>query len=174
MKSVLKKPYKDTQNRWLTSSLFWDHWITVQIKDRQINPIFCLHDDKEGLINCRKTFVAMNDPTGYKWAMEYLGDYAHFKYMVQKCKWFREALEIWREELKIKIQSEAIEIIKLIATKDEKQSMQAAKYLAEYSWDKPTAKRGRPSAAEITGELKKAVEERTVEDEDFERIRLVK
>lgn len=142
-------------------------------EQRVIDPVFCLYDDKPGLINARKSFVHLGDPTGYKWAMTYLGDWAHWK-QLEKCKWFKEALDVWREELKIKVQSEAIDIIKAVSESDDKQALVAARYLAEYGWDKKGPGRGRPSKAEVQGELKKAAEAATDEDADLKRIGLVK
>jgi len=139
---------------------------------RLIQPVFTLHDDKKGLINARKTFVELGDPTGYKWAMKYLGDYNHWKELM-KAKWFKEAHAKWLEELHIKNQAEAIDVIREIA-KDEnnKQSLQAARYLAERGWEKSV--RGRPSKVEIQGHIVEATRVATAEDDDMRRIGLVK
>ncbi len=169
----LSPPYKSPNNAWYTAALFWDMVITRTLEQRMIQPVFTLHEDKEGYVNCRKTFVELGDPTGYKWAMKYLGDWAHWKELV-KAKWFAKALEEWREELRIKIQSEALDVIRAVSITDDKQALVAAKYLAEYGWVKAGTGRGRPSKAEVQGELKKAVEAISVEDEDAKRIGLVK
>jgi hypothetical protein len=169
----LKPPYKSPTNSWYTAALFWELAIERDIASRVIDPVFSLHDDKPGLINARKSFVYLGDPSGYKWAMQHLGDWAHFK-ALEKCKWFREALEVWREELRSKIQSEAIDIIKAVAESDDKQALVAARYLAEYGWQKGPTTRGRPSKAEVTGALKQAVEMASDEDADLKRIGLVK
>lgn len=168
----MKPPYKSETNQWYTLALFWDKVIDTPIERRTIKPIFTLHDDKEGYICARKTFVELGDPSGYKWAIKYLGDYQHWK-ALEKCKWFQAALAEWRHELMIKEQSEALDTIREISKRDgDKQQLPAARYLAEFGRDK--SGRGRPSKAEITGELKRSVELLSVEDEDLKRIGLVK
>ncbi len=160
-------------NGWLTEALFWDRMVIKTEETRKYKPRFTLNHDKDGYINARKSFVELGDPTGYKWAMEYLGDWMHYLALC-KCKWFKEALVGWQEELRIKVQSEALDVIRKVAASDDKQAAVAARYLAEYGWEKKPSTRGRPSKAELQGELKKAVEVLSVEDEDAKRIGLVK
>lgn len=168
---MIKPPYKTDKNVWFTQSLFWDKWIHLQNDLRQdFAPIYTLYSDKPGYICARTTFVELNDPTGYKWAMKYLGDYEHWKYLM-KAKWFREAYDVWIDELKTKLRSEALDTIKTIATNGQPaQALVAAKYLASFEWEK--ASRGRPSKAEIQGELKRAAKAFEVEDDDAQRIGL--
>lgn len=166
----MKPPYKSPLNQWYTQALFWEKVIDLPIDQRLFEPIFSLYDDKPGLVNCRKTFVALEDPTGYEWSMQYLGDYEHWKKLM-KSKWFQEAYDVWMEELKMKLRSQAIKRIKEIQDEGQPaQALVASKYLASFEWEK--AGRGRPSKQEITGELKRAAEALKVEDEDAARIGL--
>lgn len=133
-------------------------------------PIFTLHIERPGYICIRNTFVELGDPTGYKWAIKYLGDYEHWKTLM-KCKWFQEAYEVWINELETKVRSDALEIIQKIAQEGlPTQSLVAAKYLASFEWKK--GERGRPSKSELQGELKRAAQALTVEDDDANRIGL--
>lgn len=169
----ISPPYKSNSNQWYTKALFWDLVVVLREVDRTIHPVFTLHDDKEGYINARKAFVELDDPTGYKWAMKYLGDWSHWL-ALEKCKWFRDALAIWREELRMKQKAEAIESIRVIAASDDKQALVAARYIAEQGWEKRPSTRGRPSKEELAGELKRNVDILAEEEEDAKRIGLVK
>lgn len=172
MKLLSKPPYKNERNNWLTRTLF-DVVPGNHGEPEYYEPIFTLYDDKEGLVNVRKTFVELGDPTGYKWAMAYLDSWEHWR-ILEKCSWFRKALETWRDELAAKVQAEALDIIREIAQRQgDKQSLPAARFLAQRAWEKGSV-RGRPSKAELTGELKRAAQAISEEDEDLKRIGLVK
>lgn len=171
---LLKPPYKSPQGKWYTAALFYERQIRMPLYDRPIYPIFTLYDDKPDLISARKTFVALGDPTGYDWSVRYLGDWNHWQELME-APWFREAVEVWRKELAAKQRAEAIKTITKIAKNPEdKQALAAAKYVAEQAWDKQANTRGRPTKAEVRGELKKAIEQASIEDEDMARIGLVK
>lgn len=139
-----------------------------------MEPPFTLNKVKPGYICARTTFVELGDPTGYKWAIKYLGDWEHWLYL-EKSSWFREALAGWRKELEVKQISESVRTIEQIAKDKEgdiKLAFSAAKYLAEQAWVKKATTRGRPSKVEVDAELKRAALERSIEDDDAERINL--
>lgn len=166
----LKPPFKNSSNQYYTAQLFWEKSIDLPIDLRIIEPVFSLYDDKPGLVNARKTFVELNDPTGYKWAQRYLGDYEHWTRLM-KCKWFAEAYDRWMEEMKMKLRSEALESIRRIASEaSDAQALVASKYLAGFEWEKK--ERGRPSKNELSGELKRQARILSDEDADMERIKL--
>lgn len=172
--TVKGPPYKSRLNHWYTRALFREIAMLTNLDQKpDIKPVFSLHGDYPGLINARKTFVHLRDPTGYQWAMLYLGDWAHWKALM-KCKWFVEALGEWQAELDIAIQSENIQRIQAIA-KDESDKGRgaAAKWLAEKQYkEKKGPGRGRPTKEELQGELKKQAEASQSEDADLERIGL--
>ena len=171
----IKPPYKNASGTWYKEPLFYERVYDLSYAQRQdFEPMFSLQTDRPGLVNARKTFVELQDPTGYKWAIKYLGDYEHWKALM-KSKWFVEAYENWMVELKMKMRSEALDTIRAIAQEGQPaQSLVASKYLASFEWDKK--ERGRPSKAELQGELKRAAKALEIEDDDAERIglRLVK
>ena len=138
---------------------------------RPIDPQFSLYGGIPDVIDAKATFLELNDPTGYKWALKYLGNYEHYK-VLTKCTWFQKALDTWMDELKTKLKSEAIEKVSQIAQGASPQALPAAKYLASAEWEKATSGRGRPSKEELRGELKKAIEKLTIEEEDAQRIGL--
>lgn len=167
-----KPPYKSANNRWLTRALFWDQLQNVATVDRYDEPpVFTLYGDKPGLINARKTFVELGDPTGYKWAMKYLGDFDHWQVLMTR-SWFRDAYETWVSELNAKLLGEAIDVYRLLARTGSTEAiqMQAASKLAEQPWNKE--KKGRPSKVDIDAQVKTEARKRSVEDDDLERIGL--
>lgn len=171
MALALKPPYKNPNNMWLTKSLFWDLWKIMSIEEKKYDPVFSLYKDKPGLVNVRKTFVDLGDATGYLWAIKYLGDYEHWMTLM-KCRWFKEAYDVWIHELNQKLKAEAIGRIQMIAAGDTVQALAAAKFLAEQSGTETKLRRGRPTKEEIAAELKHEVRQATMEDEDLERIGL--
>lgn len=160
-----QKPYRSEKGHWLSTILFYE--THADRYNDKWQPVFTLNKDHPGLINARKTFVELCDPTGYKWAMLYLGDYAHWLHLLKQ-QFFRDAYETWMDELNMKLKSEAIARLQEIAKSDTAQATVANKYLASREYDK--AERGRPSKSEITGELKRAVQMSEMERDDLERI----
>jgi len=172
---MLKKPYRAPNGHWYTVALF------KEVRERfnrtnsenlieDFEPIFSLHSDIKGYINVKRTFVELGDPTGYKWAMKYLGDYSHWERLC-KAPWFQEALDIWTNELNMKLKSDAMDRIREIAKSDnESQALAANKFIATGEYDKPRA--GRPSKETLRGELKKATQILDTEKEDMQRMGL--
>lgn len=171
---VLRKPpYKSVMGSWHTVSLFHETKSRTADSSREAmpQPVFSLYDDIPGLINAQATFIAMRDPTGYKWATKYLADWRHW---VRLCElpWFQKALTAWQTALQMELKAEAIQKIIEVASSETPQSLAAAKYIAEEGWSVKESKRGRPSQAEVRGALKQAMQVASVHDEDAERIGL--
>lgn len=147
--------YKGKNNCWLTQSLFWDVWVSLSPGNRHCDPVFTFDSDRPNLINFKRTFVDLGDPTGYEWAIKYLESYDHLLYLLKR-DWFVRVFEEALEELHMKTRAAALRKIKDIAdnSPNEAQSLAASKYLAEKAWDK--GKVGRP--AKTTGELRKEVD----------------
>jgi hypothetical protein len=164
------KPFKASTGNWYTSALFDETCLHPSHTMRTIDPVFSLYQDRPGLINCQSTFVALRDPTGYKWAMAYLGDWRHWERLIG-IPWFADAVDTWRNQLKLKLQSEALEKIQEIAGGDSSQALAAAKYIAEEGWN-PKSNRGRPSKVEVTAEMKRLTQAAQVVSDDAARIGL--
>ena len=163
-------PYRGVNNMWLTEAIFYERSIEKPVAYRSREPVFSLYDDRPGLINARTTFVNLRDPTGRKWALTYLGDWNHWLRLI-KCNWFREAYDIWIVELNQQFKSEAVAVAyEIMKGENGAQALAAAKFLTSEEYDKQT--RGRPSKQTLEGELKKAAQALTVEDEDLARIGL--
>lgn len=166
---MMTPPYKSSNGQWYTVSLFHEMSRERPIEIRACEPVFSFEEDRPGLINCRKTFVEVGDPTGYKWAMQYLGSYEHFERLLD-ASWFIPHFETWKREILADLKSQAIERIIAISgsSNNEAQALAASKYLAEKGWDKPN--RGRP--AKDKGEMKRLTESIESTNQDAARIGL--
>jgi hypothetical protein len=166
-------PFKSSMNQFYTRVLFYEVWVTMPEKDRVIQPVFSLNEDRDGLINCRKTFLELEDPTGYLWSQQYLGSYEHWEKLM-RAPWFQEAYQSWLEELKMKIKVRALKKIKEIASGDIEGTPQAtvlaaARYLADAGYEAKPG-RGRPSKEDLKGELKRQAQILSEEEKDLQRI----
>src|SRR5687768_13836907 len=121
-------PFKAGNGKYLTRQLFWEQWITLTHEERVTEPSFSLHKDKPDCINFGKAYVESRDPTGYKVAMELLGDYNHWTALMS-CRWFVAAKEIWDREMDAALTSEAMQKIHQLMTEGlPAQQLAAAKY----------------------------------------------
>jgi hypothetical protein len=124
-KSKLLDP---VNNRRLTVALFKELSVTPHIPT-----VFSIEE-------WRKVYVDIADPTDYRAMKVLLGDWEHWKLIVEN-QTIAPIVSEWRDEVNIKLKSDGIASIrKLAATKDS-----AAKILVGNDWDKTQSKRGRPS-----------------------------
>lgn len=115
-------------NRRLTVALFKELSVTPHIPT-----VFSLEQ-------WRKVYVDIADPTDYRAMIALLGDWEHWKLIVEN-QTIAPIVTEWRDEVNVKLKSEGIASVrKLSSTKDS-----AAKILIGNEWDKTQAKRGRPS-----------------------------
>jgi hypothetical protein len=119
----------------------------------------------------RRLYVELADPTEYTFALTYLDGWSHWKKLCE-ANWFKEHLREWREELEVKLRAAALLKIRETAAADKKESFQAQKFIVQGGWKSPEEKEkvGRPSQAKIVEEAEKLFKERSVHDEDFDRL----
>lgn len=169
--------FKNDMGVYFTSQLFMEKSTNLPIEARTTTPVFSLYGGYEGVVDCRKTFLELRDPTGWKWVQEYLdGDWILWKKLI-KAPWFKEAFDSWNDELDTLLQSEAQETIRGIAEGTIKAPQatrfQAAKYLDQGDYKqtkKVVAPRGRPSKEEVQGEMAKALKLEEATQSDLNRI----
>lgn len=169
MMKINKPPYKSVNGMWYTEAIFFDRMSNKPQSVWIIEPVFTFFDTKKGYINGQETFLELGDPTGYAWALKYLGDYNHWVRLM-KTSWFPEVVAVWKEHLATKLRSDALWKVREIASGDSTQALAAAKYLAEEGWIKST--KGRPSQEAINKELKQLTKAAQAEDDDAVRIGL--
>lgn len=164
--------FKDAQGRFRTQSLFCEHphesypaKFTLKKYDHE--------KDGKTYISLYLKYMEIADPTEYQVAIRLFGSWDHWQALTRS-KWFGEHLTGWREELKIRLESDRYYEMQGVATNDKgsAQSVQATKWLAERYGDKETAKRGRPSKAEKAKHLNKLKSETAELNEDIARLGL--
>lgn len=170
-----QKTYKPN-GHYLTRQLFQEEaWKSKNVGNGLvIEAPFSLYG-KEGYIDFGEHYVESEDPTGYTTAKELLGDWHHWEFLMKR-PWFREAKEYWDKEMKVRLESKAIAQIKEHALQGDSRALQASKFLhsvAQTVGQKKTS-RGRPTAAEVEGNLKQETKELSEVLEDAARIKLVK
>lgn len=153
-----------------TRSLFADVLGDMALDGAKEAPFWLSRNHKDdGRPVMREHYIMSGDPTGYQTAIKFLGCYEHWEAMVDRCPWFREALAKWKVELQTRQKAAAVQKILDIALSDSSQSLAAAKYIATMDYEK-TLDRGRPSKAEIKGELKRQVKLLEDDADDAARI----
>lgn len=162
--------FKDSQGRFRTQSLFTEYLhesypahFTLKKKDVT----------KKGVpyVSLYKKYMEIADPTEYQVAIRLFGSWDHWQALC-KARWFKEHLDGWRQELKVKLESDRYyEMTSHVQNNpDSPQSIQASKWLADRYGEKP--KRGRPSKAEKAAHLKRIEEETSDVDDDAKRLGL--
>jgi hypothetical protein len=126
---------------------------------------------KKDLPRLRELFLEFKDPVGFKFAQQYLGGYPELEKLL-KYRWFKSQWEQWQLELQASIKSKALERIQEISLEGSSQSLNASKYLAngEYLDTVKDKQRGRPTKEEVSGELKRKVQEVETVNEDYKRM----
>lgn len=117
----------------------------------------------------KKLYLEIADPTEYAFAEQCFANWRHWKRISENTGLLKPYIQEWRDELEIKLRSQAIKSIAIEASSDNKGALQAAKWLADKGWiEKKGA--GRPTKEAVEGERKhRAAVKQQVED-DLERI----
>ena len=159
--------FKDGKNQWLTRGLFYE------LSDYTISDytLFTTGDKditKKGkkLKSLKQLFLSVEDPTEYEFAIQHLGGWSHWKALLNSPPVLKH-IEEWREELEIKIRSQAI--YRMVDHAKEG-SYQADKFLADRGWC--SRKAGAPSKAEKAGYKKVDKKLADVINGDFKRLGL--
>jgi hypothetical protein len=171
-----------TRDQYCTAALFRE-MLDPTAGDLLDTVVFTLkeHDDVEnGWYSFQRLYVEIGDPTEYKQAKELVGGVNHWQVLL-RCKWFKEMLKEARTELKQKLRSDAY--ARIAKSADEAASdavrLTAQRFIIKEGCKlmlddddnvKMNAKRGRPSAEEIKGELvRMSAEEKQLLD-DYKRV----
>lgn len=155
--------FTNSLGRLLTRGLFWE-----TAPDERVYAIYTITDkDKHILCNdpvgvktypsLYRLYMECADPTEYEFAKAHLAGWQHWL-MISNSSWFKEYADIWREELEIRIRSQAVRQIELEARTGGKNTFQASKYLADAGWAPRGSKInpvGRPTQERIKKEAER-------------------
>lgn len=164
------KRFKASNGMWLTDSLFrenvWGDKIHLAVYSTKE---YDLHLDGKIYPSLKKLYMSVADPTEYKFAEKHLGGWTHWNRMLNNQK-LRPMIDKWREELEVKLRSQAFRALRSTAVNEGAKGTTAAKWLAEKGWE---PKRGRPSKEEVerTKKVHAGIHEEL--EEDFERMGLL-
>ena len=103
------------------------------------------------LPSIKRLFLEFEDPTEYYFAYEYFLDWDHWQ-RIKANKEIAKHMKGWKDELEVRMAAAGVRSMIDLALDGEKPNYQAAKFLAERSWDKRPA--GRPTKAEVEREAK--------------------
>ena len=160
---------KDSMGRYRTQSLFWEN----RHPDYPA-PYTLKNKAHQGRISMYERYMEIGDPTEYTQAIALLGSWEHWV-LLTKCKWFQQYIQAWREELRVKFESDRFRQMEEVAEKQKgtPQGVAATRWLAErYSSPAPKTKRGRPSKDEKNALLKEAADEDRLLLEESQRLGL--
>jgi len=156
---------KDSQGRFRTQSLFWEHRhesypAHFTTKKHQISR------DGKTYISLYEKYMEISDPTEYQVAIRLLGSWDHWQALLGS-KWFQELVTEWRNELRVKMESERYfemieEVDNATASGKDARKIQATKWLAERYTPAEQKRRGRPTKEEKKAHLKEV--ERDAQD----------
>lgn len=170
--------FRGGNNAWMTMGLFGDILIASQRQDINMDRVLYWFEDKMIDDDPRPVFkdlyLKLKDPTGVKAAKLYLDGYSHFNFCMETAPWFKEAIERWNREIEAELKADALLRVRELAegAVGEAVALAANKYLANGDYNKePSAKRGRPTAKEIEGELKRQAHRDTSLVSDYQRMK---
>lgn len=136
----------DTMGKYRTQSLF----LELGYGDEAVYTLKDYDHELNGktYYSLKRLYLECEDPTEYEFANTHLLGWKHWQRMCEN-KVIRKHIDEWREELEVKLRSEAI----LEAIKQARGgTFQAAKWVADRGWNTRAA--GRPSKAEVEHEKK--------------------
>lgn len=125
-------------------------------------------EDHMGYPSLYQRYMAVSDPTEYRFAQEWLDGWEHWEALCN-CSWFKPYVTRWRRELALKIKSEALASIINESRSASSNSYQAAKFLVNGEWEDKRG-RGRPSKQEVKEEATRIADDKSRIMDDFKRI----
>lgn len=169
MFSPIKSKFKNSSGTHLLKPIFYE--LDEQGRPNAQYSLKTYDSEFEGVIypSLRKLYVELEDPTEYLFAETYLDGWDHWK-KLSSASFFQEYLTEWREELDVRLRAKALVRIRRRAEESTKDGLQADKVLLQGGWKTEKEPVGRPTKEKIKQEAEKLVHERTIFDDDFERI----
>lgn len=139
-----KSMFTDSNGRFITQGIFFE---TTHNRDFAIYTLKEYDHEFDGkkYPSLKQIYLAHEDPLEYDFANTYLHSWNHWQ-RICKNALITSHIEQWREELELKLRSQAVKDIISKSCDDSQGSFQAAKWLADKGWDKRLA--GRPSKEE--------------------------
>lgn len=163
-----KRPFRNSIGKLFTRGLFYEE----ASQEDTTSIIYTLKDrDHKGYPSLYRLYIEIADPTEYRFAVSCLDGWDHWVEL-SSAGWFQPYVSRWRDELDIKLRSEALSaVISVSKNSGHNAHFQANRYLLEGGWKPEDKKRGRPSKAEIKQELLRRATSLQELEEDASRLR---
>ena len=161
MSNINKNRLKDSGGRPLTQGLF------LEVGYNYETAVYSLKDEdhtaENGVVypSLKKLYLELEDPAEYAFATTYLLGWSQWK-RILKNKNLRKHVDEWREELELKLRSQAVQDIIQMSADDK--GFQAAKWLADRGWDKKGAGRPKKDTAEHDAKMDKRLDDEFTAD----------
>lgn len=130
-------------------------------------------EDHLGYPSLSRLYLSVSDPTEYQFALSYLESWDHWQQLCE-CTWFKPFIARWRQELEVKLKSEAIAaIIKDSRDSHSKTKFTANRFIVEKGWEPKEGQsrnRGRPSKESIKQAATDLLTDSADVHEDFKRL----
>ena len=164
--------YLDVMDRYMTAGLFIETF--RKSNKNEYKPVYTLKGypvEKDGVTypSAKAIYMECSDPSEYRAAMAIVGSWQHWL-VLRKNPEIAVAIDEWREELEVKLRSEALTSVRNISQKEDGSALNAAKYIAEYAWTR-SGKRGRPTSDEVNKEKRKEAAILSQLERDAERMK---
>lgn len=153
--------FKSSNNIFYTKQLFYEQADT----DRSLVLYTLKNEDHMGYPSLRRLYLEENDPTEYRVATKYFAGWPHWKKLLD-VSWFMDYISEYREELQIRMASEALVKIREKANSGD---YRANQYILEEGYAKKESV-GRPTKERIIREANKIADGRSDISEDFDRV----
>lgn len=141
------------------------------------NAIYTLKDEdyeRDGKVykSIKRLYLEIADPYEYEFANQCFANWRHWQRLCDSCGLLAPYIQEWREELEIKLRSEALTQVVKESKANSKGSLTAAKWLVDKGWvEKKGA--GRPTKQAVDGERRKMASIKKEVQDDLARVRSV-
>lgn len=161
---IKREDMLDSGGRPITQSLF----LEIGYTDEAIYTLKDIDYTYNGKLypSIKRLYLACEDPTEYKFATQHLLGWKHWQRITEN-KVLRKHIDEWRDELEVKIRSQAVLQALSHASSG---TFQAAKWIADRGW--ATKGAGRPSKADM--EREKRIQESIASEYDGDVVRMFK
>ncbi len=146
-----KNKLKDSEGRPLTQGIFLEVGYNTDLA------VYTLKDEDheyKGKVypSLKALYLKHEDPTEYDFANQHLLGWNQWKRLLAN-KSIRKHIDEWREELELKLRSQAVQDI--IQMSAEEKGFQAARWLADRGWEKKGAGRPKKDTSEHDSKMEK-------------------
>lgn len=148
---------------WYLRGLFYE----TTLADKS-TVLYTLKDqDHEGYKSLYRLYLEMEDLLEYDFANTHLGGWEHWQQLCNTT-WFEPYITRWREELELKVRTEALRTLREDAKSSSRSAAASNRFLLEKGWAPKVP--GRPTKQAVKDEAQKRAKLLQSFDDDYARI----